>query len=156
MKSIFLIFYPLWITIGIICLLLSMSRNKSRKKIVSNIVKPTGEKNATPRTAKIVLFVFGVGPLLLMVLFLFSNGFFNSPWVTLSPSYEQLFWFFYKQKLWMVLFFWCLLFITWFVYWPKVNHLFVFLAKISFYNSTNATLFGWLSISEYWKSTCCL
>ncbi len=56
-----------------------MSRNKSRKKVASSIVEPTGEKNTTPRTAKIVLFIFGVGPLLLMGLFLFSNGFFNSP-----------------------------------------------------------------------------
>ena len=56
-----------------------MPIKKSRKKVASKIVDPSGEKKTTPRTAKIVLFVFGVGPLLLMCLFLFSNGFFSSP-----------------------------------------------------------------------------
>ena len=56
-----------------------MPSKKSKKKITSKTIEPTGETKATPRTAKIVLFVFGVGPLLLMCLFLFSNGFFNSP-----------------------------------------------------------------------------
>ena len=56
-----------------------MPSRKSKKKLVSKIADPSIEKKTTPRTAKIVLFVFGVGPLLLMCLFLFSNGFFNSP-----------------------------------------------------------------------------
>ena len=56
-----------------------MPSKKSKKKLTSKIIEPIGEKEATPRTAKIVLFVFGVGPLLLMCLFLFSNGFFNYP-----------------------------------------------------------------------------
>ena len=56
-----------------------MSIKKSKRKVTANSVDPVGEKKTTPRTAKIVLFVFGVGPLLLMCLFLFSNGFFNSP-----------------------------------------------------------------------------
>ncbi len=37
------------------------------------------KKVSSPRTAKIVLFVFGVGPLMLMSLFLFSKGFFAPP-----------------------------------------------------------------------------
>ena len=56
-----------------------MSRQKSKKKLTSKIIQPNEEKKTTPRTAKIVLFVFGVGPLILMCLFLSSNGFFNSP-----------------------------------------------------------------------------
>ena len=56
-----------------------MPRQKSKKKLTTKIVEINKEKQTTPRTAKIVLFVFGVGPLLLMCLFLFSNGFFNSP-----------------------------------------------------------------------------
>ena len=56
-----------------------MPRKKSRRKSTSNIEEPILEKNTTPRTAKIVLFVFGLGPLMLMGLFLFSNGFFTSP-----------------------------------------------------------------------------
>ena len=56
-----------------------MSSKRSKKKLTSKTIEPSREQEATPRTAKIVLFVFGVGPLLLMCLFLFSNGFFNSP-----------------------------------------------------------------------------
>ncbi len=56
-----------------------MIRKKSKKKITSKLIEANDEKKTTPRTAKIVLFVFGVGPLILMGLFLFSNGFFNSP-----------------------------------------------------------------------------
>ena len=55
-----------------------MSRKKSRKKVDSKINNSNDESKTTPRTAKIVLFVFGLGPLLLMILFLFSNGFFSS------------------------------------------------------------------------------
>ena len=56
-----------------------MPRQKSKKKLTSKIIHANEEKQTTPRTAKIVLFVFGVGPLILMCLFLSSNGFFNSP-----------------------------------------------------------------------------
>tara|TARA_B100000579_G_C22155956_1_gene543045 strand:- start:117 stop:287 length:171 start_codon:yes stop_codon:yes gene_type:complete len=56
-----------------------MPSKKAKKKVFSKIVDQNKENKTTPRTAKIVLFVFGVGPLLLMCLFLFSNGFFNSP-----------------------------------------------------------------------------
>ena len=56
-----------------------MPNKKSKKKLTPKIIDANEEKNTTPRTAKFVLFVFGVGPLILMCLFLFSNGFFNSP-----------------------------------------------------------------------------
>ncbi len=56
-----------------------MSRQKSKKKSTSKIIEENDDRKTTPRTAKIVLFVFGIGPLILMCLFLFSNGFFNSP-----------------------------------------------------------------------------
>tara|TARA_Y100001968_G_scaffold278757_1_gene274259 strand:- start:182 stop:352 length:171 start_codon:yes stop_codon:yes gene_type:complete len=56
-----------------------MPSKKLKKKVTSTINDETGGGQTTPRTAKIVLFVFGVGPLILMCLFLFSNGFFNSP-----------------------------------------------------------------------------
>ena len=56
-----------------------MPSKKSRKKITSKTIEVNEENKATPKTAKIVLFVFGIGPLILMCLFLFSNGFFNSP-----------------------------------------------------------------------------
>tara|TARA_Y100001968_G_scaffold12864_1_gene10617 strand:+ start:372 stop:542 length:171 start_codon:yes stop_codon:yes gene_type:complete len=56
-----------------------MPSRKSKKKLTSEITQAIEEQKTTPRTAKIVLFVFGVGPLILMCLFLFSKGFFNSP-----------------------------------------------------------------------------
>ena len=56
-----------------------MPRKKYKSKLNSNIIDPDVDKTSSPRTAKIVLFVFGLGPLLLMCFFLFSNGFFNSP-----------------------------------------------------------------------------
>tara|TARA_B100001029_G_C14838371_1_gene326917 strand:- start:309 stop:479 length:171 start_codon:yes stop_codon:yes gene_type:complete len=56
-----------------------MPTKKSKKKVSSNIINQTEEQQTSPRNAKIVLFVFGVGPLLLMCVFLFSKGFFNSP-----------------------------------------------------------------------------
>tara|TARA_Y100001968_G_C18759908_1_gene437237 strand:+ start:251 stop:424 length:174 start_codon:yes stop_codon:yes gene_type:complete len=55
-----------------------MSSKKSKSKLTSKIIDQTVENTTTPRTAKIVLFVFGLGPLLLMCIFLFSNGFFSS------------------------------------------------------------------------------
>tara|TARA_Y100001968_G_C18920544_1_gene509565 strand:- start:88 stop:261 length:174 start_codon:yes stop_codon:yes gene_type:complete len=56
-----------------------MAGKNSKKKITAKSIDPTREKQSDPRTAKIVLFVFGLGPLLLMCLFLFSHGFFSSP-----------------------------------------------------------------------------
>ena len=56
-----------------------MPSKKSKKKVTSKIIDPTEEKKTSPRTAKIVLLVFGMGPLILMCLFLVKNGFFNSP-----------------------------------------------------------------------------
>ena len=56
-----------------------MPSKEFKRKATSQIIEPNIEAKTTPRTAKIVLFVFGVGPLILMCLFLFSNGFFNSP-----------------------------------------------------------------------------
>ena len=56
-----------------------MPRKKIKKKLTSSIIEQNQETKIKPRTAKIVLFVFGIGPLILMCLFLFSNGFFNSP-----------------------------------------------------------------------------
>ena len=56
-----------------------MPSKKSKKQSTSIINSSNEDEKTTPRTAKIVLFVFGVGPLILMSLFLFSNGFYNSP-----------------------------------------------------------------------------
>jgi len=49
------------------------SKRNSNKKINNKNV----EQNKT--TAKIVLTVFGLGPIIGIIIFLASNGFFNSP-----------------------------------------------------------------------------
>ena len=79
-----------------------MPSQKSKKKVTSTITDQSGEKKTTPRTAKIVLFVFGVGPLLLMCLFLSSNGFFNSPWKLITRIKINFFVFKLKKDLLMI------------------------------------------------------
>ena len=49
--------------------------NKSQNK--SN--KQNKELGQTKNSAKLVLFVFGIGPIIGIVIFLYSKGFFNSP-----------------------------------------------------------------------------
>ena len=56
-----------------------MANRKFKKKVTSKTIDRKEESETNPRTAKIVLFIFGLGPLLLMCFFLFSNGFFNAP-----------------------------------------------------------------------------
>ena len=56
-----------------------MPSKKFKKKSTSTVIEANNENKITPRNAKIVLFLFGLGPLILMCLFLFSNGFFNAP-----------------------------------------------------------------------------
>jgi len=46
------------------------------KKIISGNRQASND-DINPRNAKFVLFVFGIGPLILMILFLASKGFFN-------------------------------------------------------------------------------
>ena len=48
---------------------------KNQKKIVK---KTTNELGQTKNSAKLVLFIFGIGPIIGIILFLFSKGFFNS------------------------------------------------------------------------------
>jgi len=55
-----------------------MKKKKSKKiQIKSN--KKNQELGQTKNSAKIVLFVFGIGPIIGITIFLFSQGFFNSP-----------------------------------------------------------------------------
>ena len=55
-----------------------MKKKKSKKnKTNSNLVeKKLGQ---TKNSAKLVLFVFGIGPIIGIIIFLYSKGFFNSP-----------------------------------------------------------------------------
>ena len=56
-----------------------MPSRKVKKQVSRTNIDVDDTKGSSPRTAKIVLFVFGVGPLVLMCLFLFSKGFFSPP-----------------------------------------------------------------------------
>ena len=55
-----------------------MKKKKSKKnQINSNLNdKKLGQ---TKNSAKLVLFVFGIGPIIGILIFLYSKGFFNSP-----------------------------------------------------------------------------
>ena len=54
-------------------------KNKNSKKIQSNSNKNNQELGQTKNSAKLVLFLFGIGPIIGIAIFLYSKGFFNSP-----------------------------------------------------------------------------
>ena len=54
-------------------------KKKKSQKIQSKLNKKTQELGQTKNSAKLVLFVFGLGPIIGILIFLFSKGFFNSP-----------------------------------------------------------------------------
>ena len=55
-----------------------MKKYKS-KKIQTKSNKKNQELGQTKNSAKLVLFVFGIGPIIGITIFLYSKGFFNSP-----------------------------------------------------------------------------
>ena len=54
-------------------------RKKLSKKNPKKIKKEKNELGQTKNSAKLILFIFGVGPIIGIIIFLFSKGFFNSP-----------------------------------------------------------------------------
>ena len=58
--------------------MLHMKKKKSKKIKIKSSLK-NQELGQTKNSAKLVLFVFGIGPIIGITIFLFSNGFFNSP-----------------------------------------------------------------------------
>jgi len=54
-------------------------KKKSKKKKVNSKITLKKESNENKNTAKIVLFIFGIGPIIGIIIFLASKGFFNSP-----------------------------------------------------------------------------
>ena len=54
-------------------------KKKKSQKIQSKSNKKDPELGQTKNSAKLVLFVFGIGPIIGIVIFLYSKGFFNSP-----------------------------------------------------------------------------
>ncbi len=55
-----------------------MKKKKSKKNLIKSN-KNNKELGQTKNSAKLVLFVFGLGPIIGITLFLYSKGFFNSP-----------------------------------------------------------------------------
>ena len=58
---------------------MNIMKNKNSKKIQSNSNKNNQELGQTKNSAKLVLFLFGIGPIIGITIFLYSKGFFNSP-----------------------------------------------------------------------------
>ena len=54
-------------------------KNKKSKKIQKKLNKKNQELGQTKNSAKLFLFIFGIGPIIGITIFLFSKGFFNSP-----------------------------------------------------------------------------
>ena len=54
-------------------------KKKKSKKIKTKLKNENQELGQTKNSAKLVLFIFGIGPLIGIAIFLYSNGFFNSP-----------------------------------------------------------------------------
>ena len=54
-------------------------KNKNSKKIKTKSNKKNQELGQTKNSAKLVLFIFGIGPIIGITIFLYSKGFFNSP-----------------------------------------------------------------------------
>ena len=56
-----------------------MKKKSSKKNLKKIIKKDTNELGQTKNSAKLILFIFGLGPIIGIIIFLFSKGFFNSP-----------------------------------------------------------------------------
>ena len=54
-------------------------KRKSSKKNQKKLRKKNNELGQTKNSAKLILFIFGIGPIIGIIIFLFSKGFFNSP-----------------------------------------------------------------------------
>ena len=54
-------------------------KKKKLKKIKPKSNLKNQEIGQTKNSAKLVLFVFGIGPIIGITIFLYSKGFFNSP-----------------------------------------------------------------------------
>ena len=56
-----------------------MKKKSSKKNPNTKIKKENKELGQTKNSAKLILFVFGIGPIIGILIFLYSKGFFNSP-----------------------------------------------------------------------------
>tara|TARA_Y100001978_G_scaffold171782_1_gene161745 strand:- start:214 stop:387 length:174 start_codon:yes stop_codon:yes gene_type:complete len=55
-----------------------MKKKTKKRKLKTNITYKK-DSNENKNSAKIVLFIFGIGPIIGIIIFLASKGFFNSP-----------------------------------------------------------------------------
>ena len=58
---------------------ITFMKNKKSRKIKQKSNKDNQDLGQTKNSAKLVLFVFGIGPIIGLTIFLYSKGFFNSP-----------------------------------------------------------------------------
>ena len=56
-----------------------MKKKFSKKNSKTLIKKDKYKSGQSKNSAKLILFIFGVGPIIGIIIFLFSKGFFNSP-----------------------------------------------------------------------------
>ena len=56
-----------------------MKKRKSRQIKAKSNNKKNQEIGQTKNSAKLILFVFGIGPIIGITIFLYNKGFFNSP-----------------------------------------------------------------------------
>ena len=61
------------------CRIKLMKKKKSKINQKSIKKKDNNELGQTKNSAKLILFIFGVGPIIGIIVFLYSKGFFNSP-----------------------------------------------------------------------------
>ena len=54
-------------------------KKKKSKKIQIKYNNKSKELGQTKNSAKLVLFIFGIGPIIGILIFLYSRGFFDSP-----------------------------------------------------------------------------
>ena len=55
-----------------------MKKKKSKKTQPNSVLKDQ-KLGQTKNSAKLVLFIFGIGPIIGITIFLYTKGFFNSP-----------------------------------------------------------------------------
>ena len=56
-----------------------MKKKKNKKNTKKVIANQKNELGQTKNSAKLILFIFGIGPIIGIIVFLYSRGFFNSP-----------------------------------------------------------------------------
>ena len=56
-----------------------MKKKSSKKNQKKSIKNNNNELGQTKNSAKFILFIFGIGPIIGIIIFLFSKGFFDSP-----------------------------------------------------------------------------